>query len=49
MQNNTTNKPLNQNKMNTILGIIGFIVICAVTFKVIKHIVITIKKTIKSE
>jgi len=32
-----------------ILGIIGFIVICAVAFKVIKHIVIAIKRTFKSE
>lgn len=47
--NNTTTKHLIKNKMETIFGIIGFIVICAVAFKVIKHIVIAIKETFKSE
>jgi hypothetical protein len=33
--------------MKTILGIIGFIVICVVAYKVIKDIVIAIKETFK--
>jgi hypothetical protein len=35
--------------MKTILGIIGFIVICAVAYKVIKDIIFAIKETFKSE
>ena len=30
---------INQNKMNTILGIIGFIVICVGVYKVIKEMI----------
>lgn len=35
--------------MKAILGVIGFIVMCAAAYKVIKDIVIAIKQTFKSE